>query len=134
VFVALFAAVGVFWGSSGDATPKSVGGGEKSLLTFESAAAAGDDEGLTAFLDGNEKNDAFSGLGPITSATIQFRTAARTPKALVGMWRTCTFIKSDRNPAKIAISGRKTPSRTINVDIPPHAALPYEATVSIIVQ
>jgi hypothetical protein len=61
-------------------------------------------------------------------ATAQFRMAASIPNALVGMWRTCKFSKSDRKPAKIAISGRNTPRKTMSVETP-ESTLP---TVSII--
>jgi SNF2 family DNA or RNA helicase len=114
-------------------TPNRVAAGaEKSFPTLAIAAASGDEDGLTELRVGMEKKDAFSGFGPIRSASAQFTTAARTPNALVGMWRTRTFIKSDKNPAKIAISGRNTPSSTMIVDTPLSAALPYEAAVSII--
>jgi len=68
----------------------------------------------------NEKNQ----------ATNQFRMAASIPKALVGMCRTCKFSKSDTNPAKIAISGRNTPRKTMSVETPESTL----AAVSIIVQ
>lgn len=114
-------------------TPSSVAAGAlKSFPTLAIAAASGDEDGLTELRVGREKKEAFSGFGPMRSASAQFTTAARIPKALVGMWRTRTFIKSDRNPAKIAISGRNTPSRTMIVETPLSAVLPYEAAVSII--
>ena len=120
----------VFPIGSGDATPSNVGG--KSFVSLEIAAASGDEDALTAFRAGSEKKEAFSGFGPIMSASTQFRTAAKTPNALVGMCRTRTFTKSDRNPARIAISGRNTPRSTMNVDILLSAVLPSEAAVSII--
>ena len=111
-------------------TPSSVAAGAlKSLPTLAIAAASGDEDGLTELAAGNEKKEAFSGFGPMRSASTQFTTAAKTPNALVGMWRTRTFIKSDRNPAKMAISGRNTPRSTMIVDTPLSAA---DAAVSII--
>jgi len=108
----------------GDATPSRVGV-KMFFVSLEIAAASGDDDGLTEFCAGNEKKDAFAGFGPIIKASTQFSTAATIPNALVGMWRTRTFIKSDRKPAKIAMSGRNTPNSTMNVDMP-------DPTVSII--
>jgi len=73
------------------------------------------------------------GVGPPKKennhATTQLIMAASIPNALVGMWRTCKLSKSDTNPAKIAISGRKTPRNTINVETPDRTP----PTVSIIV-
>jgi hypothetical protein len=81
-----------------------------------------------------DPNDETVGVGPPKNennhATAQLRMAASIPNALVGMWRTCKFSKSDRNPAKIAISGRNTPRKTMSVETPESTLL----TVSIIVQ